>query len=140
MDHDLPPPPEYTLLEWKQGFGTVAGPLYERVGPNGTYARAFRVGSHQTNGLGNAHGGMLLTFADMAFGHAVRMQRNLWWVTVRLSCDFLSSARVGEWVEGNADVIGEQDDLFTVRGRVWVGDRIIMTGQGVFKGIAPRGE
>jgi acyl-coenzyme A thioesterase PaaI-like protein len=134
------PPEGFTLIDWKSGFGTVAGPFYERrYGPSG-YARAFRVGAHQTNGMGNAHGGMLLTFADMAFGHAVRMQRSLWWVTVRLTCDFLSSARVGDWVEGAADVIGEEDDLFAVRGRLWVGDRTILTGQGLFKGIAPRDE
>jgi hypothetical protein len=33
------------------------------------------------------------------------------------------AAKVGEWVEGSADVIGEEDGLFTVRGRIWVGDR-----------------
>jgi acyl-coenzyme A thioesterase PaaI-like protein len=133
------PPEGFELIDWTSGFGTVAGPFYERRdAAGGGYARAFRVGPHQTNGMGNAHGGMLLTFADMAFGHAVRMQRNLWWVTVRLTCDFLSSARVGEWVEGCADVIAEQDDVFVVRGRVWVGDRTILTGQGLFKGIAPR--
>ncbi len=131
-------PEGYTLIDWASGFGTVAGPFFERRGPGGGYARAFRVGAHQTNGMGNAHGGMLLTFADMAFGHAVRMQRNLWWVTVRLTCDFLSSAQVGEWVEGAAEVIGEEDDLFAVRGRVWVDNRTILTGQGLFKGIAPR--
>jgi acyl-coenzyme A thioesterase PaaI-like protein len=137
QDQDRPPE-GYSLIEWRSGFGTVAGPFYERRGGDFGYARAFRVGAHQTNGMGNAHGGMLLTFADMAFGHAVRMRRNLWWVTVRLTCDFLSSARVGEWVEGAAEIVAEESDLFGVRGRLWVGDRTVLTGQGLFKGIAAR--
>ncbi len=131
-------PEGYRLIDWRAGFGSIVGPFYEKTGPDGAYARAFRVQPNQTNGLGNAHGGMLLTFADMAFGHAVNAQRRLWWVTVRLTCDFLSAAKVGDWVEGSADVIGEEDGLFTVRGRIWVGDRTVMTGQGVFKGLAPK--
>lgn len=131
-------PDGYRLIDWRAGFSAIVGPFYEKTGPNGAYARAFRVSANQTNGLGNAHGGMLLTFADMAFGNAVNAQRSLWWVTVRLTCDFLSSAKIGDWVEGSAEIIGQEEDLFTVRGRVWVGERTVMTGQGVFKGLAPK--
>jgi uncharacterized protein (TIGR00369 family) len=133
-----PIPDGYTLIDWTRGFGTVAGPFYEKKGPGRSYARAFRVEPHHANGMGNAHGGMLLTFADMAFGHVVSAEKAMWWVTVRLSCDFLSSARQGDWVEGNATILSVQDDLFSIRGRVWVGDRTILTGQGLFKAIAPR--
>jgi hypothetical protein len=54
--------------------------------------------------------------------------------------DFISPARLGEWVEGTAEVVGEVDDLYTVKGRIWTGDRLIMSGTGVFKMIAPRAE
>lgn len=129
-------PEGFTPLAWHRGFGRQVGPLYDRRNPDGTYVRAFRVEEHHTNGLMNAHGGMLMTFADMAWGHAVRPPGGKWWVTVRLVCDFLSSARLGEWVEGTGTVLGVEDEVYTVRGRIWSGERTLMTGTGVFKAVA----
>ncbi len=130
-------PEGYSLLNWHRGFGRQIGPLYEHNGPT-EYRRAFLVEEHHTNGMMNAHGGMIMTFADMAWGHAVSTSDSLWWVTVRMTCDFLSSARLGEWVEGSGEVVLQQDDLYTVRGRIWCGDRTIMTGTGIFKVIEQR--
>ena len=130
-------PEGYSLLNWHRGFGRQVGPLYERNDPDG-YCRAFVVEEHHTNGLMNAHGGMLMTFADMAWGHAVSAKEQNWWVTVRLTCDFLSGAKLGDWVEGSAKVIATQGDLITVQGRIWCGDRTLLTGTGVFKVIEQR--
>jgi acyl-CoA thioesterase FadM len=74
----------------------------------------------------------------MAWGHAVSIETSSYWVTVRLTCDFLSSAHLGDWVEGGGDLVSTSDDLYVVRGRVWCGDNTLMTGTGVFKPIAPR--
>lgn len=131
-------PEGYEPLPWHRGFGRQIGPLYGRENADGTYTRAFRVEEHHTNGMMNAHGGMLMTFADVAWGHAVSLGKSYWWVTVRLTCDFLSGAKHGEWVEGAAKVIHEEDNLFTVDGKIWVDDRVILTGTGVFKAIAER--
>jgi acyl-coenzyme A thioesterase PaaI-like protein len=81
---------------------------------------------------------MLMAFADMAFGHAISLQTHRYWVTVRLVTDFISAAKMGDWVEGTAEIIGVEDDLFTVRGRVWAGDQTLMTGTGVFKALGQR--
>ena len=124
-------------LEW--GFGRQIGPLYQKNDTAGNYARAFLVSEHHTNGMNNCHGGMLMAFADTAFGHAVSMRRrNHYWVTVRLLTDFLAPAMLGDWVEGTGEIAGVDDDLFTVRGRIWCGDRTIMTGNGIFKALGPR--
>ncbi|MEL6754273.1 MAG: hotdog fold domain-containing protein, partial [Pseudomonadota bacterium] len=74
---------------------------------------------------------------DTAWGHVVDAGEENWWVTVRLTCDFLSSAALGDWVEATGEIIGVQGDLYTVRGRTWCGDRMIMTGTGTFK-VLPR--
>ena len=113
------------------------GPLYRRVS-NGSYTMGFRVEEHHTNGMTNAHGGMLMTFADMAWGHIVSVETSSYWVTVRLTVDFLSSARLGDWVEGGGEVLSTEDSLYVVRGRVWSGDRTLITGTGVFKPIQRR--
>lgn len=130
-------PAGYAQMNWTRGFGRSIGPLYERV-VDGAYTRAFLVEEHHTNGLHNAHGGMLMSFADMAFGHAVSFHSSAWWVTVRLMCDFVSAAKLGDWVEGSGEIVGQEDDLYTVRGRIWVGERTLMTGMGVFKALAKR--
>ncbi|MDP2125620.1 MAG: PaaI family thioesterase [Parvibaculum sp.] len=131
-------PDGYQNLNWFHGFGRQIGPLYEKIETDGGYTRAFLVQEHHTNGMGNCHGGMLMAFADMAFGHAITMEVHRYWVTVRLLTDFLSGAKIGEWVEGTAEVVGREDDFFTVQGRIWCGDRTIMTGTGVFKALSER--
>lgn len=131
-------PEGYQLLPWHRGFGRQVGPLFEKRGPEGV-TRAFRVEEHHTNGMMNAHGGMLMTFADMAWGAAVENDEDSWWVTIRLLCDFLSGAKHGEFVEGNARIVTVENNLYTVEGRIWTGDRTLLTGTGIFKVIERRG-
>ncbi|MAN74496.1 MAG: thioesterase [Henriciella sp.] len=131
-------PEGYQLLPWHRGFGRQVGPLFEKREPEGV-TRAFRVEEHHTNGMMNAHGGMLMTFADMAWGAAVEKDEDSWWVTIRLLCDFLSGAKHGEFVEGNARIVTVENNLYTVEGRIWTGDRTLLTGTGIFKVIERRG-
>ncbi len=142
LDDDAPAiPAGFRRMDWFRGFGRQIGPLYERIGADGDYTRAFLVCEHHTNGMMNCHGGMLMAFADTAFGHAVSMKRREnYWVTVRLLTDFISAAKLNDWVEGNARVVGIDDDLYTVQGRIWCGERTIMTGTGVFKTLGKRPE
>jgi acyl-coenzyme A thioesterase PaaI-like protein len=130
-------PEGYELLDWRRGFGRQVGPLFERLDYDGS-ALGFRVEKHHTNGMANCHGGMLMTFADMAWGRAVSIARSHYWVTVRLTCDFLSPAHLGDFVEGAGELVSEEDGVFTVRGRIWTGEKLLMTGTGVFKAVAPR--
>lgn len=132
-------PEGFIQMNWVRGFGRQMGPLYECTFDGGGYTRAFYVAGHHTNGMGNAHGGMLMAFADVVFGHCVSMRhRARYWVTVRMLTDFISAARRGDWVEGTAGIVGEDGDLVSVRGRIWVGERTVMTGTGVFKLLGQR--
>ena len=132
------PPPGYEILDWRRGFGRQIGPLYRKAWPDGRRTLGFQVQDHHTNGMKNAHGGMLMTLADVAWGHVISVEKSSYWVTVRLTCDFLSSAKLGEWVEAGSEVLAVEDDLYTVRGRVWAGDRTLITGTALFKAIAER--
>ncbi len=131
-------PEGYTALEWRRGFVRQIGPLYRRSNGAGAYTMAFRVEEHHTNGMANAHGGMLMSFADMAWGHLVSVETSSYWVTVRLTLDFLSSARIGDWVEGASELLSREGDLFIIRGRIWSADRLLITGTGMFKPIQRR--
>jgi acyl-coenzyme A thioesterase PaaI-like protein len=133
--YDLPE--GYAPLPWHRGFGRQIGPLFEKQDPDGLI-RAFRVEEHHTNGMMNAHGGMVMSFADMAWGTAVERDDDTWWVTVRLVCDFLSGAPLGSWIEGRGQVVGMVDSIYTVEGRIWCGEKTLMRGTGVFKVIERR--
>ena len=142
MSDDLTPvqaavvPDGYVINLWQRGFGRTVGPFYsKRDEATNVEVMAFRVEEHHANGMNNCHGGMLMSFADMAWGRVVSNQRQMGWVTVRLTTDFLSGAQMGDWVEGSSEIISEQDDIFTVRGRIWCAERTLMTGTGVFKGL-----
>lgn len=141
MSDDVPAPLEipegYAALDWRRGFGRQVGPLYRRQ-DGARSCLAFRVEEHHTNGMRNAHGGMLMTFADMAWGHVVSVELSSYWVTVRLTCDFLSGAHLGDWVEASGETLSSDNGLYVVRGRVWRGDDTLMTGNGVFKAIKRR--
>jgi len=130
-------PEGYVALDWRRGFVHQIGPLYRRQGAGG-YAMGFLVEPHHTNGMSNAHGGMLMSFADMAWGHVVSVETSSYWVTVRLTLDFLSSAHLGDWVEGESEVLSSEEGLYVVRGRIWTGERTLITGTGVFKPIQRR--
>ena len=126
-------PPGFANMNWTHGFGRSVGPMFERV-EGLSYVRAFRVSDHHTNGMLNCHGGMLMAFADVAFGHVVSLRAGgRFWVTVRLLTDFLSAARLGDWVEGTGELVGRDGDLYVVQGRIWCGERTILTGTGTFK-------
>ncbi len=98
----------------------------------------FLVQEHHTNGLQNAHGGMLMTLADVAWGNLISVQSSSFWVTVRLQCDFLSAARLDDWVEASSELLHRDGDLYTLRGRVSCGERTLLTGVGVFKAVGRR--
>lgn len=138
---DFVVPDGYVRREWNKGFGNQIGPVYERMRDDGDYSLAFPVMEHHTNGMNVCHGGMLMAFADLSFGRVISVQRLQYWVTVRLLTDFISSARVGDWVEGKASIDGEEDGFVSATGRLWVGDRTILTGSGLFKcmGARPKG-
>jgi acyl-coenzyme A thioesterase PaaI-like protein len=130
-------PAGFVNVDWTRGFGRQVGPLF-RKDENGRRIMGLYVEEHHTNGMMNAHGGMLMTLADMAWGNAVSMERSMFWVTVRLTCDFLSGAKAGEWIEAGGELVSGDDDIYIVRGRVWCAERALMSGTGVFKALKPR--
>ena len=139
LEEHAPEIPEgYERMNWFQGFGRQIGPLYERINDDKTYTRAFLVSEAHTNGMKNCHGGMLMAFADMALGHAITLDANRYWVTVRMVTDFIDAAEIGDWIEGTGVIAGRDHDVYSVTGRIWCGERTIMTATGIFKALGVR--
>lgn len=130
-----PSPPEgYELLSWTSGFGAQMSPMYGCDFPDGRARRGFFIRKHHLNGNGTCHGGMLMSFADVCFGMALGHTYDKW-VTVRLLTDFLSSAQLGDWVEGEGEITADVEGFVTTKGQIWCAERVLLTGTAVYKGL-----
>ncbi|MBV8392230.1 MAG: PaaI family thioesterase [Alphaproteobacteria bacterium] len=100
------------------GFSRANGPWYEKVG-DGRLIRGFLPGPQHANALGIVHGGMLAAFLDSAMGSAVWHTLKRRAVTLRLSLDYLGPGRIGDWLQAEADVMGNDEETAQVRGRLY---------------------
>lgn len=122
-------------------FIGLNGPLYIRSlqQPDGSKLRhlGFRVEKRHTNPMGNCHGGMLATFADMMLPMLAHRQapalRNQFLPTVSLQIDYLTPSPLGAWVQGEAQVLRVTRNLAFVQGLVTADDVPALRVSGIFK-------
>jgi uncharacterized protein (TIGR00369 family) len=109
------------------------GPYLRRRTPGG-YVYAFQTDERHANINGVLHGGMLVTFADQALGSTVyeaTSKRKC--VTASLNVQFINAVKPGEFVECDAEVIRVTRSLVFIRGMLRVGDRVVLSAEGVWK-------
>lgn len=127
------PPDGYEIEARHKRFGRMIGPIYKWTKTD-EHKRAFIVEEKHINNSGlNCHGGMMMAFADLALGIAVRTRFDRPWVTVRLITDFVAGAKLGELVEGTGKIYGIENDFITIKGEIWSGERTLVICSGVFK-------
>ncbi len=131
-------PDGFTPIEHSASFGRYTGPFYDGQDEAG-FVRAFRPDERHGNSLGMVHGGMLMTFADIVLARAVReVATGRPFVTLRMTTDFVTPARTGDWVEGRARVTRQARGVVFVRGRLTVGNRLVLKADGLFRVLTPR--
>lgn len=135
----VPEPPEGFKPSARGPYTTHNGPFFHRLTEE-TVEHAFFALKRHCNSLGIVHGGMLSTFMDGVLAGAVGRQSGAASVTVHLSLDFLSMARAGDWVLGDARVTRQAKDLVFVEGRVRVGGREVVRASGIFKPVKRRAD
>jgi uncharacterized protein (TIGR00369 family) len=129
-------PDDFAALPFRTGFVGVNGPLYFRRGEDGRLHMGFRVEERHCNPMGMAHGGMLVTFADMQLPFATRFQGGLadnFLPTINLSVDFLAPARLGAWVEGTTEVLRKTRNLVFAQCSVTADGDPCLRASGIFK-------
>jgi uncharacterized protein (TIGR00369 family) len=114
-------------------FSHFVGPVLEHV-EDGRRVFAFQADERHANDRGVVHGGMLMTFADQAFGEQVldTVGRKLC-ATVKLNTQFIAAVLVGDFVEGRAEIVRATRSLVFVRGMLTVGDRSVAAIDGIWK-------
>lgn len=122
---------------WKEcrieGFFSTIGPLWARQTEK-TWEYGLQVEPRHENPLGIAHGGMLVSFMDQAISMiAWSASGRRPCATVQLDTHFLSPAKAGDFIVAQVDVTRTSSSLVFMRGVLRVGEREIMTAQGMMK-------
>jgi acyl-coenzyme A thioesterase PaaI-like protein len=133
-------------------FMAVNGPMY-LLHEGEVVKLGFRVEPRHCNPAGTCHGGMLASFADMLLPHTVHRKQVLdgtgllpvpgaepqavarghFLPTINLQLDYMAPARVGDWVEGQAQVLSVTGGMVFVQGVITSGGKVALRCSGVFK-------
>ena len=127
------PPPGFTQTHLIDPFEIHVGPIYEQ-GAKGVRRFAFIIDERHINMRGIIHGGMLMTFADAAFGQAA-------WdacdharvVTLNMQSQFLAPAKAGDLVEVLPVLTRRTRSLMFLRGDFTVVGEAIFSVSSVWK-------
>jgi uncharacterized protein (TIGR00369 family) len=120
------------------GFNRFAGPFYrlpdEGGAGNGVRRFAFVVLEKHMNGAGTVHGGLLMTFADIAMSRTSRLASGAKSCsTVALNCDFVGPGRLGDVVEIRVRVSRQTRTLVFLTAEIFSGERALMNAQGLWR-------
>jgi uncharacterized protein (TIGR00369 family) len=120
-------------------FDDMMGPFYFQRDDAGRTRCAFRAEQKHMNAGGRMHGGVFMTFADIAlFMLAYETMEGDRGVTVQLDSTFLDAARVGDLVEAQGEVTRAGGSLVFARGQITTAGRLLFTFSGVIKKIGAR--
>jgi uncharacterized protein (TIGR00369 family) len=88
-----------------------------------------------TNARGFVHGGLIAALTDKAMGHSCghKMRGVYSRVTVSMSIDFISSARIGQWLTVETDVIKTGSTICFAQCLVKADDAVIARANGTFR-------
>lgn len=117
-----------------QGFNLFSGPFYRLPDEDAVRRFAFVALDKHMNAVGTVHGGLLMTFADIAMGRTSRLATGApSCSTVALNCDFMGPGRLGELIEIRVRVTRKTRTLVFLAGDVSCGERALMSAAGLWR-------
>lgn len=127
-------PEGFIKLDVPDQFVELAGPLWFKA-----EGERLRVGlpleARHGNPMGIAHGGLLVTVADMVMGAGSGHATGIRWPhpTVSLSSEFVRGAPLGQWLEGTARIARRTLNFCFATCDLVCGGEIVLIASGVFK-------
>ncbi len=130
-------PPGFEPYSQPSPFLDRIGPLYQGGGDTGPVF-GLRILDHHCNRRGLAHGGLLMTLADIALGKSIEWsaEASLSGLTASVTVDFMGSARLGDWVEAACDFHRAGRRVAFANCYLTVGERRIARASAVFSVLA----
>jgi uncharacterized protein (TIGR00369 family) len=113
-------------------------PIYTKQTPDAIILGLWLDTPH-TNARGFVHGGLIAAMTDKAMGHSCghKMGGVHSLVTVSMSIDFIASARIGQWLAVETDVIKTGSTICFAQCLVKADDVIIARANGTFR-VVPK--
>lgn len=128
-------PPGFRPINMGGPFMVHNGPLYG-LWTGQRLLLGFRVEERHTNPLKMCHGGMLASFCDMLLPCAALYQGKIerrFLPTISLQIDYMGSAPLGAWVQGEADVLRTTRNMLFAQGLVSADGQAALRVSGIFK-------
>lgn len=135
---DAPIPDGFRPLDVTDDFVGLIGPLWFKVEKDAG-GEKMRIGlpleKRHGNPMGWAHGGLLVTVADMVMGVGSGHATGIRWPhpTVSLNTEFVRGARLGQWLEGTARIARRTVNFCFASCDLVCGGEIVLVATGVFK-------
>lgn len=119
---------------WPVPFLELIGDLHIKETEAGIVAGTW-VTDEKRNGAQMAHGGLLLTLADLATGYAGYrlVEEGQFLVHVSLSMDFYAPAPVGAWVEARVKMESQGKSIFNAACEFFVEEKKIGHARAILK-------
>lgn len=127
-------PAGFNRMNFLDAFVEMVGPLYAKPESDGLRLGLLLEARHG-NPTGVAHGGSLMTLADMVMGVGSGFATGILWPhpTITLNCDFVRGARIGSWVEGKARLARRTQNFCFCSCDLIARGEIVLSASGVFK-------
>lgn len=130
-------PEHYRPLNRYSSFSDLTGPFYEKVVDGRHIGIGIRVQESHLNKVGVAHGGLIMTVADNAFGDAIlnANEEPVSFVTMSLTCEFMSAVHAGDWLEATVDIQRKGKRVVFANCDLRVGDKKVAFATALFSMI-----
>ncbi len=115
------------------GFSDSVQPSFLRI-EGDEVSFGFIAGTPHGNSLGIVHGGVIMTLADLAASCAINHARGVHSgsPTINLSVDFISAARLEQWVQADVQQVSLKRRFGFASGIVHSGDGVVARFNGTF--------
>jgi len=115
------------------------GPFYQKH-IDGKLVVGLEILPKHVNGRGYAHAGILLTLADIAMGYSAAFSEDppLNLVTISLNNDFMSGAKLGDWLEAHVAISKKGRTLVYANMVLTKGDTKVMRSSVIYSIALPK--
>ena len=115
------------------GFTDTLQPSYRRI-EGDSVSFGLVVATQHSNSLGICHGGLLMTLADITAASGVNVARGIraGSPTINLSMDFISAARLGEWIQADVEQVTVKRRFGFCNGGIYNDSGVVARFNGTF--------
>ena len=132
-----PVPAGFQPFPNQASFAELCGPMHYRRLADGRFINGFQARPVHDNTNRVVHGGVLYTFADDFMGRAASGVSRRYTTTVAMNVEYLAPGPLNAWIEGTTEICHLDDDFAFVQGRVFHGERTLLTANGVWRLLRP---